>query len=300
LRNSLDLRSARAIAKLLQEADIELLHTHVGRDYTVAAMAARLAGVPFVLTRHVLFPMSRMHKLLLRDVRFVIAPSAAVAEALREQAIFAAEKLVTVRHGLDPAEYPVRPYRDAGEYLTVGSVGNLDPVKGFDILIRSASRVTKILPGIRFRITGDDRSKDRGNENSLRELIAELDLQDIVDLAGPSDDIPKTLAGFDIFVSASRSESFGYAIAEAMLSGIPAIASATKGAAEIVATAAAGVLVPVGSPDALAEAIVALAGDPEKRKALGIAGRAHSKQNFSIERMIEETESVYRRAVEGR
>jgi glycosyltransferase involved in cell wall biosynthesis len=85
-----------------------------------------------------------------------------------------------------------------------------------------------------------------------------------------------------------------------MLSGIPAIASATKGAAEIVATAAAGVLVPVGSPDALAEAIVALAGDPEKRKALGIAGRAHSKQNFSIERMIEETESVYRRAVEGR
>jgi glycosyltransferase involved in cell wall biosynthesis len=298
LRGAIDYLSARTIASFATARNIDVIHAHVARDYTVAAMVSSRTGIPFVITRHVLFPMSRLHKIFLRNVRFVIAPSNAVASSLREQAIFPEDKIVTVRHGLDSSHRSRRTPIEGGE-LVVGSIGNLDPVKGFDVLIKAAKDVVDHFPHARFVIAGESRSKSRRTEHALHGLVSDLGLEDRVTFSGWSEDVKETIAGFDIFVSASRSESFGYAIADAMLLGVAVVATETEGAKEIITNASVGTLVPIDSAEALARSIVDLLSDPGRRVAIGEAARSHVAETFSIERMVEETESVYQRVVTG-
>jgi glycosyltransferase involved in cell wall biosynthesis len=299
LRGAIDYVSARAIANFARAQNIDLIHAHVARDYTIAAMASSRTGIPFGITRHVLFPMSRLHRMFLRNVRFVIAPSSAVARSLSAQAIFPANKIVTIRHGLNADDYPFRDPIGRDTFV-VGSMGNLDPVKGFDVLIRAAKTVLERLPRTRFVIAGESRSASKKTEGELRELVAQLRLGKHVEFSGWSDDVKKTLVSFDIFVSASRSESFGYAIAEAMLLGVPVIATETEGAKEIISDPSAGMLVPVESPGVLADAIVRLLSEPAKHTSNAKAARSHNEKTFSIEAMIDSTESVYERAIGNR
>lgn len=298
LRNALDVRSAMAIGKFVRENKIEIISAHLAKDYPIAALAARLAKIPFTITRHLLFPMNRLHRTFLRKVSFVIAPSNAVADTLRRYRMFPAEKIVTIRHGLDITRFP-EPVLTHHDPLVVGAIGNLDPVKGFDVFIHAAKNVVNKMASVKFRIVGEDRSRDSRNEKALRDVITRLDLQTTVEIAEWSRDIRSTLAGFDLFVSASRSESFGFVIAEAMLSGIPVIATATEGAKEIISHPSVGQLVPIGSPEALADGIVALLNDADKREQLAISGRANVEKNFSLRRMVDETEALYHRVLDS-
>jgi len=182
LRNALDMPSALKLAKFVRNNNIEVINAHFAKDYPLAAFAARLAGVPFVVTRHVLFPMNKLHRFFLRDVRFVIAPSNAVAASLRNQGLFPDDKIVTIRYGLDVENFHIRN-RGVHTGFCVGSIGNLDPVKGFDVLIRAAATVSKTRPDVKFKIVGEDRSRDVHNEKELRNLINELNLAGTVELA---------------------------------------------------------------------------------------------------------------------
>ncbi len=297
LRNALDISSAVQIGRFARNNNVELISAHLAKDYPVAAAAALIAGIPYVITRHVLFRMNRLQRSLLRNAKFVIAPSNAVAESLRRQRLFPSEKIVTIRLGLDIDRFPERVgSRHKG--FCVGSIGNLDPVKGFDVLIQAASLVSKTIPDAKFKIVGEDRSRDGRNERELRDLIRRLTLENTVELTGWSDNVAEMLSGFDIFVSSSRSESFGVVIAEAMLSGVPVVASETEGAREIIADPSLGQLVPIGSAEALADAIVDLLNNPAKRQLLAVSGREYARENFSLERMVDETEALYRRAID--
>src|SRR4030095_984263 len=228
--------------------------------------------------------------------RYVIARSTAVAASLRDQGLFPSEKIVTIRYGLDVDRFSERmPVHHTQP--VIGSIGNLDPVKGFDILIRAAKIVTEQRPEVSFKIVGEDRSRDRRNEKELHGLIDELGLADSVELAGWSDNVQDVLAGFDIFVSASRSESFGFVIAEAMLSVVPVVATATEGSKEIISDPTLGRLVPTNSPGDLASAILGLCADGAIRKELAGSGRKHIETHFSMQRMADETEALYGRAI---
>lgn len=296
LRNALDASSALKIGKFARENQIELINAHFAKDYPVAAAAALFAKIPYVITRHVLFPMNRLHRVILREAKYVVAPSNAVAESLRAQRLFPLEKIVTIRYGLDMDKFPERTVGDR-KGLCIGSIGNLDPVKGFDVLIGAAEIVRSRNPDIKFKIVGEDRSRDVRNETDLRNLISNLDLNDTVELAGWSDNVGDVLTGFDVFVSASRSESFGFVIAEAMLSGVPVIATETEGAKEIISDLSLGRLVPIGSRKSLAQAILDLLDHHQTREELSKHGRDHVLEKFSLKRMVDETEDLYRRAI---
>ena len=298
LRNALDVASAMRVAEFVRANGIELINAHFAKDYPVAAIAARVTNVPYVITRHVLFPMKRLHRFVLRQVRFVIAPSNAVADSLRRYGLFPDEKIITIRYGLDVDNFPIRN-TDTPSDVSVGSIGNLDPVKGFDVFIRAAGLVSKDRPDVRFKIVGEDRSRDRRNEIELRALITELDLADSVELAGWSDDIAGALSAFTLFVSASRSESFGFVIAEAMLSGVPVVATDTDGAKEIISDPTLGILVPNGDSSRLANAIIELLSDNDRRTELSSFGRRHITEHFSLKKTVDETEALYRRAIES-
>ncbi len=296
MRNALDVFSAFELADFVRRNDIEIIHAHLARDYPLAAAAARLANTPFVLTRHVLFPLKRLQKLVLKNVSGIIAPSNAIAESLEKQNLFPLDKITIIRYGINlehfsPAE------KTPNETFLVGTIGHLAPIKGHDVFVRAAEIVLKKRESIRFVIVGEDKSHSGKNRRELEDLIARLDLKSKIEIAGWIDDVRPFLQKFDLFVSAARAEAFGLVIVEAMLLEIPVIATGSEGALEIIEDGTSGILVPNEDAENLAKAILDLFSNKDKCKHLSRNGRRRVEEHFSLERMVSKTEEFYRRVL---
>lgn len=309
IRNTLDLAAARKLAHLAREHDIDILHAHLARDYAPAALAARMTkGARLVLTRHVLFPMSRANKLLLSNAARVIAVSGGVARALTSRGVFDENRIRVVHNAIDFARveaslegFEREAYRrklNARAPLLVGIVGELSEVKGQDDFVRAAALVVdEGAVDAEFLVVGEDHSRDGRRRARLEQLIAEHKLEQRVRLVGRTEELSRLLASLDVFVSASRSEAFGLAMVEAMACGAAVVATATEGAREIIDDNANGLLVPINEPHALAAALTDLLNDASRRNALASKARATSRARFDLERMVEATERVYEEVV---
>jgi glycosyltransferase involved in cell wall biosynthesis len=309
LRNALDASSAHQLARIVREREIEIIHAHMARDYPLAAFAAaRNKNARIVITRHVLFPMSRLHAVTLANVSRVIAVSEAVARELRQRSVFAPGKIVVVRNGIDVERFArVRADFDPREFchrmkipddrVLVGTVGEITKLKGHEDFVRAAALIAARVPDAHFIVAGDDQSRTLENEKSLKKLIEEHGLTARVQRFGWLDNLAELYSALDIFVSASHSESFGLAIVEAMASSGAVVATATDGAREVIEDGISGKIVPIADPEALASAVVDLAEDAEERKRYGTAAQLRAREKFGFERMLEETEQVYRDAL---
>jgi len=305
MRNSLNVASGLKLTRFAREHQIEIIHAHVARDYPLAAFVSRRAGAQLVLTRHVLFPMSGVHRLTLRHTARVIAVSQAVASALRDQDIFAADRIVLIHNGIDVERFTRRRKPAANEEqsrkrLCVGMVGHLAPIKGQEDFIRAAAIVCGLRDDVDFVIAGEDKSRSGENRQSIEGLIKELGLAQRISLNGWVDDVAKLLPTLDLFVSPSRSEPFGLSIVEAMAAGVPVVATMSEGAREIIEDGQTGRLVPIGDVAGLARAIGELLSDPDGRDRLGKNAERVVRERFSLGRMIEATEEVYRQVLKNR
>ncbi|MGB7923921.1 MAG: glycosyltransferase family 4 protein [Pyrinomonadaceae bacterium] len=305
LRNALDLGSALALARLIREHRIEIVHAHMARDYPLASVAARRAGgAQLVITRHVLFPLHKLHRFALSRVARVIAVSEAVARALSAQGIFPAHKINVVTNGIDTRRFDGGATvssretfrRRAGvgpEEKIVGMVGEIKPLKGQEEFLRAAAIIARRFADVGFVIAGCDTSRTGEHRAQLTRLIDDLDLGGRTHLTGWLDDVAPLLASLDIFVSASHTESFGLTIAEAMASGVAVVATATGGAREIIEDGVTGRLVPVGDAEALGAALVELLEDAPGRRRMGARAREVARERFSLARMVDATERIY-------
>ena len=307
LRNALDLKSAFALASYIRERQIEIVHAHVARDYPLAALATRRSRrAKLIITRHVLFPLNRLHRRTLSHVARVIAVSRAVEDALLSQNVFPASKIRVVRNGIDfrrldarlgqtGREEFCRRMEIAPESLLVGTVGDLKPQKGHEDFLRAAAIIARAEPRAHFIIVGEDTTRARGGQYRamLEGLISSLGLAKRVHLAGWLDDTAPLLSALDVYVSASHTESFGLAIVEAMASGAGVVATMTEGAREIIDDEETGLLVDIANAEALAKAIQKLLEGAALRKSIGAHARTRARTRFSLERMVDETEQVY-------
>jgi glycosyltransferase involved in cell wall biosynthesis len=109
-----------------------------------------------------------------------------------------------------------------------------------------------------------------------------------------TEDTASLLAALDVFVSASHTESFGLAILEAMAIGCAIVATGTEGANELLQSGVSGKIVSMKDPARLADAVGALLSDENLRQTFGVNAQARAKEKFGLDRMIGETEIVYR------
>ncbi|MBA3242950.1 MAG: glycosyltransferase family 4 protein [Acidobacteria bacterium] len=317
LRNALDLRSALRLARFVRENKVQIIHAHVARDYPLAAIAARRSPLArLVVTRHVMFPLSRAHRLALANVSRVVAVSEAVARTLRASGIFPAHKIRVVPNAVDVRRFQhARGGFETGgqeqdsqarqqmgfaaeSTLRVGIVGELSEVKGQEVFIRAARLVSERFAGaVEFIIVGGETSPAGERRTALEKLVAQLGLDGRVRFTGHCDDVAEMLSSLDVFVSASSSESFGIALVEAMASGLAIVTTATDGAREIIEDGLTGTIVPIADPDALAAAVLDLLGDTPHRHSLGVRAREVALERFTLERMIADTERVYMEAL---
>jgi glycosyltransferase involved in cell wall biosynthesis len=303
MRNSLNLISVFKLARFLRERHIEIIHAHMARDYPLAALAAsRADGTQLVLTRHVLFQLHKSHRLTLRNVARVIAVSRAVFDSLRAQRIFDRSKITVVYNGIDVDRFAgtreVRTDKDPDARFRVGMIGHIAPIKGHKEFLRAAAIVCQRRDDVDFVIVGEDKSYKGENRRRIEKLIGELKIGPRVKLLGWTNEVAKVLGTFDLFVSPARAEPFGLSIIEAMAAGVPVLATMSEGACEIIEPDQTGRLVPLRDVDALAGAIDELLSDPQECRRLSANAQHAVRERFSLARMVDETEDVYRQVLE--
>ena len=201
----------------------------------------------------------------------------------------------TLHHGLDQAAFSaetgfdgVRAELGIPETAPViGSIANFKAAKDHGTLLRAAARVRQALPEARFLLVGQGPLEDQ-----VRRLATQLGLEKTVIFGGFRTDVPRLVAAFDVFALSSTHEGLPIALIEAMTLGRPVVATRVGGIPEVVTDGAQGVLVPPRDPEALADGLLRVLGDPQLRAGMAAAARARAAE-FDIRNAVRRMEQVY-------
>jgi glycosyltransferase involved in cell wall biosynthesis len=305
-----DRRVLHALISLMRRHRFDLVNTHGAKEGVLGRLAAAATGTPVVATQHgwSFDPAFRRGpgRALSLCVEHMLAPHTrgyiCVADSVRrmglDHRLAPASAFHTVHNGAAACDgrSPRDPEleRFAREGPVAGCVTVLRPVKCVDVFLKAAPRVLEEVPEARLAVVGNGPTR-----GELERHAKALDLHDrlrFFDFTPPS---ARQLRSLDVFVLASRWEAFPISLLEAMACGVPPVATDVGGTHEAVCDGESGLLCPPGSPSRLAEAIVRLLADPERRIRMGRASRERFHRYFTIERMLDRTAAAFDRALAG-
>lgn len=295
-----DVSLVARLAWLLRSLRADVVHTHNPAPMLHAVPAAVLARVRRrIHTKHGanIYGIRGLWaaRAAVRALHAVIAVSPQTADVARWKERVPESRLHVVPNGipLDPFARPtaesralVRRQLGIGmDAFVVGSVGRLAKEKDYPTLV--AALASSLSDRIRLVLVGE------GEARSEIEAAIPARLAAYVTLTGERRDIPELLASFDLFVLSSRTEGLPLAVPEAMASSLPVVATSVGGLPSVI-NRECGVLVPPGDQEALRVAIESFVRDPAKSRRMGECARREAFERFSIERMADDYEEIYR------
>lgn len=311
IRPVADLRALLQLWRLLRRGRYDIVHTHSAKAGFLGRLAAHWAGVPVVLYTPHAFPfMMASGRGFYAWLERLVAPYTtrfiAVSEGERAAGLAAGvgrpEQYVVIENGIDLAALRAGPRTDrrlqwglSAEEVVIGTAGRLVGQKGFCYLIAAVPRVLAAVPQAHFVIVGAGELEER-----LRRQAQQAGVAHRVHLVGWQEDIFSCYEAFDLFVLPSLWEGCPYTLLEAMGCGRAVVATRVAGCSDIVREGETGLLVPPAQPEALAEALIALAQDPSRRQEMGQRGREVIERRYSLERFITEMETLYETLYRGR
>jgi glycosyltransferase involved in cell wall biosynthesis len=289
----------------------DIVNPHLFRSTAIAAPVARATGVPHVVEtyhgregwrRGRLRGSFAFDRVIARLLDRVIAVSEAARRFLIEGKGYPADRIVVVPNGRDLSSFAPGGHRDAmrkelgidlGAPL-IGVVGRLETQKGHRHLLDAWPRMIAEFPDARLLVIGDGslRAELEGQARALG--IAES-----VTFLGFRSDVPRLLDAVDGLALPSLYEGMPLTVIEASAVACPVVATAVDGTPEVIEDGVTGWLVPPEDSPALARALVALAADPARARAVGRAGRARVLNAFDLDTQVEATARVYRSVARG-
>ena len=288
------------LLRLLRRERIDILHSHLFGSNVWAVILGRLAGVPAIVAHEHIWSYEGNPLRRLLD-RYLIAPLSDAFVVVSE----GGRRLMIEHEKIDPSDIVVMPNGIAAsppgdgrrvraelgiapDAQVVGSVGNLRPQKAFEVLVEATVELRRQVPGVRVLVAGEGSERTR-----LERLIAARGLEGTVMLLGARSDIPDLLAAFDVAVCCSDFEGSPLAVMEYMQAALPVAATRIEGLAGLVLDGQSGVLVAPRDSEGLAEALVALLGDPDLRARLGQRGEDLWSERWRLETWIGRIEDLY-------
>jgi glycosyltransferase involved in cell wall biosynthesis len=294
---------AARLAVRLRRLRPDLVHASSLKALIYGSLAARLTGIPLLWHAHDRIaddylprPAVRLVRLFARLATTVVANSRSTLETVGP----AASRAVVIPYPITPMSADRRVDEESPDRaVRVGMVGRISPWKGQEVFLEAFARA---FPegDERAAVVGAPLFDELDYELELRTLCRRLNVDDRVEFRGFQDDIEEELADLDVLVHASTiPEPFGQVVVEGMNAGLPVVAADAGGPAEIVADGTTGLLYPPGDVDALADAMQALARDPELRRQIGEAAH-ETVGRFAPDIVAEQMTSAYRLAISSR
>ncbi len=301
------------LKRFIKEQEIEVIHLHYAASYQFYFRILRwLGGPPYLVTLHrgdtVNFSQqNRVDRMLIRAMLRGAGANVAVSGWLAGQAAEAFNgcgEIGVVRNGLDLGEVDAELNRaDAAEsgfevperFLLC--VANVTHYKGIDVAIRAWPTVRGVAPDLHLIVAGEPREA----WDSCQALLDEFACRDRVHLVGPlrRRQVLKLMDRSLGLVAPSRSEGLPMVLLETGALGRPIVCSEIGPFLEVVTDGETGLVVPVENADALAAAVIRLAGDPALGARLGRALQERVRRDFSADTMVQQYVRLYRQLVTG-
>ncbi|MBI4775907.1 MAG: glycosyltransferase family 4 protein [Deltaproteobacteria bacterium] len=303
----LDVRTVLLLARFLKKHHVDLVHTHSSVDSWNASLAGRLAGVPVVRSRHLSAPISKsvFSRLLYMGLADrVITSGQVIKDRMIRKNRFNPARIVSVPAGVDERRF--RPVSDAEpvrrefglspDDFVLGIVAILRSWKGHEILLEASKQLLGRIPNLKVMIVGDGPYRE-----TLVNRTRDLGLESRVIFTGFRKDVPELLGAMNVFaLPSTQNEATSQVIPQAMLAGVPAIASSAGGLAEVIDQGRTGFLVPPNDPKSLAEAVYSVFSRPEEAAGMAKAAREAALEKWTFSGMIGKTEAVYQSILDHR
>lgn len=302
------LRATWALWRLFRQQRFTVVHVHTPVAAIAARLAAAFAGVPVVLyTAHGFYfhegmaaPLRWLHIAsewsLARLTTLLLTQSAEDAQLARRLRFKRADRIHAIGNGVDADRFgPATAERRQAarsqfgldpQAVVIGVVARQVAEKGYGELFEAFATLALANPRLQLLICGSRLASDHAEsiEQQLNALIRRF--PDQVVHAGSVDQVERAYDAMDVFCLPSWREGMPRTIIEAMMSGLPVVATDIRGSREEVVSAVTGLLVPVRDPAALAAALGALVADPEQRQRLGRAGRERALRLYDERQVI--------------
>lgn len=277
----------RALRRMMRHHRADLVFAHNSKAQFYAAIAARAENLPSLWWQHALPGRQRTLDAVAERLPTVGVICASDFTASLQRQRTPRVPVHRVHGGVpvppDPGNAPLVEGR-------IGLVGRLQRWKRVELLLNAVPLVVAAEPQITFKIVGGgDPSIDPGYPEELRELSRRLGIEDTVTFTGHISGPGELIAHLDVLVHTADREPFGLVYLEAMARRVPVVAPSVGGSTEIVRDGVDGLLVDVCDAEALAQALLTLLSDPERRRRMGAAGRERVQALFTLERMTAET-----------
>lgn len=291
-----------ALRRVIRRERVDLVQVH-GPTNPHGAIAAHLEGIPVVWQ---VYDTRTPMVLRLATSPVVTGLADCVTTWGRELArvhpglLGLGERLIPVFPPVDEPRFRATPQRRAAarkrlgvgdNALVVGAVGNLNPSKGHEHFVRAAARIRAVQPRAVFRVLGARSAVHDAYMAGVRGEATKLGLGDdaVLRFTDAGAQVADLLPGFDVLLSTSvpRSEGMPTAMLEAMVAGLPVVATRVGAVHELIANGVTGSVVAPEDPIGAADAVLRVLGDDARRHAMGAAGRERAVTTFGLERLAD-------------
>ena len=293
---------ARKIAAYIKANNIQLVHCHLPWAGIVGRIAGRIAGVPVVYTEHNKWERYHkltyyLNKLTFKNQERVIAVSEDVAESIKKNHHNKKPVIQVVSNGINVDKYKrsFESSRDIRKELNmapgavvIGIVCVFRKQKRLDLWLEIAKALHEKCPETRFVIVGDGPLK-----KELHQKAESLAMQDYLHFAGLQVETRPYLQAMDIFMMSSEFEGLPIALLEAMSMGCMPACTDAGGIRELVKNNGNGILVPVGNPMKLVDRLADQIKNTGEIRKFGNVARETVKKSFSMQKMVNELETIY-------
>ncbi len=314
-----DVIAAVRLARLIRKVRPHILHTHTAKAGAVGRFAAVLAGdarppvVVHTFHGHVLRgyfgPLQtgvfrQLERALARSTTALVAVSPQVRDDLVQLDVAPATRFAVVRLGIEldqrvaqgaNGRVHTRRVLGIGEGpFTVGWIGRMTGIKRTDDVLLAFKSLRERGIDARLCLVGDGPDRDQ-----VERRAHELGVMRETLFLGYQEEVASFFAAFDVFVLPSANEGTPVTAIEALAAGKPVVATRVGGTPDVVRDGQDGFLVAPGDVDALADRLAELATDPKLRERMGEAARARVRERYSVERLVDDVDRLYRSLLEA-
>jgi len=289
------LLAAMSLARICGTNGIATIHIHCRKDFPLAVFTKIFCRMPIrlVYTRQMALTREKRdfyHKFLYRHIDYYLT----ITKNLEMEAIrylpLNTGSIKVLYYGV-PAQQPSEAIT-CNEYFnkiklkkdifTIGLFGRIEPGKGQHLLLDAALKL--IIKGIKVQVAIIGHVMDQAYYENLQQKVIDFDSVDLISFAGFHPNPTSVMGCFDVIVLASKAETFGLVLPEAMRAGVAVIGSNAGGVPEIIQDGETGLLFSPEDSDELATSLEKLINDPELHKRLAVNGKAFADANFSEEK----------------